>query len=576
MCRLNLSTTKRLWAVLSGLLASVVSLALAVPPDAKDKKVHESSDDLFTNSIIRRISIEIPDDGMNTLRRYHWRRSSDTSDRVSVPATVRERGAVYTNVAIHLKGAAGSFRPVDGKPALTLNFAKWSEGQRFHGLQKISLNNSVQDPAYISEKLCRELYNRAGVPMPRADYAMVELNGRDLGLYVLTEGWDKTFLKRHFKNTQGNFYDPGLASDLSNTLPATSGENREDRSEINAVLAAAREPNLTNRISRLEKVLDLDRFISLLALDVLTWNWDGYPMNRNNYRVYNDLDTHRVVIFPHGLDQMFWRSEGPIATGTKGIVAGAVLQTPEGRRRYLERFVQFRTTLFDVPAMTRRVDALAARLRPAIGEAGFFERLGYTRAVSTLRNRIIERARSIDEQLEGSKKLVRLGPRESAPLSGWDNQVVAGDPVFAKLNAPSAALHITTKNSCSGAWFSTVWLEQGRYVVEGKIKTRAVVARPNDERGGAGLRVISQRKVSNGLSWDWFPYRESRDREARSEMPAPTSTSKKLDGTTDWTTVTYEFDLREPMADLEILCELRAKSGEAWFDLKSLKLTRQK
>ena len=94
MCRLNISTTKRLWAVLSGLLASVVSLALAVPPDAKDKKVHESSDDLFTNSIIRRISIEIPDDGMNTLRRYHWRRGSDTSDRVSVPATVRERGAV--------------------------------------------------------------------------------------------------------------------------------------------------------------------------------------------------------------------------------------------------------------------------------------------------------------------------------------------------------------------------------------------------------------------------------------------------------------------------------------------------
>src|ERR1051325_1881901 len=222
MCRLKISTTKLLWAVLSSLVLSVVSPSRAAPPDATDKKFHASSDDLFTNAIIRRVSIEISDDGMNTLRRYHWRRGGDTSDRVSVSATVRERGAVYTNVAVHLKGAAGSFRPVDGKPALTLNFAKWAEGQRFHGLQKLSLNNSVQDPAYISEKLCRELYNRAGVPMPRADYAMVELNGRDLGLYVLCEGWDKTFLKRYFKNTQGNFYDPGLAADLSTTLPVTS------------------------------------------------------------------------------------------------------------------------------------------------------------------------------------------------------------------------------------------------------------------------------------------------------------------------------------------------------------------
>src|SRR5262249_6782602 len=157
--------------------------------EAKAVKVHESSDDLFTNAIIRRISIEISEDGMNTLRRYHWRRGGNGNERVWVSATVRERNTVYTNVAAHLKGAAGSFRPVDDKPALTLNFGKWVEGQRFHGLQKISLNNSVQDPAYISEKLCRELYNRAGVPMPRADYAMAELNGRDLGLYVLTEGW---------------------------------------------------------------------------------------------------------------------------------------------------------------------------------------------------------------------------------------------------------------------------------------------------------------------------------------------------------------------------------------------------
>ena len=38
--------------------------------------------------------------------------------------------------------------------------------------------------------------------------------------------------------------------------------------------------------------------------------------------------------------------------------------------------------------------------------------------------------------------------------------------------------------------------------------------------------------------------------------------------------VSYEFELRQPMADLAIHCELRAASGEAWFDSESLQIIR--
>src|SRR6185369_7291411 len=90
--------------------------------------------------------------------------------RTSVKAKVKEGGRVYTNVAIHLKGAAGSFRPIDDNPGLTLNFDKFVHGQSFHGLDKFSLNNSVQDPSFLSEKICRELFEVAGVPVPRAAF----------------------------------------------------------------------------------------------------------------------------------------------------------------------------------------------------------------------------------------------------------------------------------------------------------------------------------------------------------------------------------------------------------------------
>ena len=71
-----------------------------------------------------------------------------------VRATIREGDQVYEEVGIHLKGAAGSFRPVDGdKPAFTLNFDKFVDRQKFHGLDKLSLNNSVQDPSYMTEAI---------------------------------------------------------------------------------------------------------------------------------------------------------------------------------------------------------------------------------------------------------------------------------------------------------------------------------------------------------------------------------------------------------------------------------------
>jgi spore coat protein CotH len=120
-------------------------------------------------------------------------------------------------VAIHLKGSAGSFRPVEDKPALTLNFDKFAPGQRFHGLKKIHLNNSVQDSSYLSEQISRELFLAAGVPTTRATQAKVQLNGRNLGVCVLVEGWNKQFLKRHFNKTTAC---STMAASPRNHLPA--------------------------------------------------------------------------------------------------------------------------------------------------------------------------------------------------------------------------------------------------------------------------------------------------------------------------------------------------------------------
>jgi len=112
-------------------------------------------------------------------RRPLWLRSAGAAE--TGQGNAAGRGPGVPDVALHLKGSAGSFRPVDDKPGLTLILSRGESGGRFHGLRKFHLNNSVQDPTYLSEAVSGGLFRAAGVPAARAAHAVVELNGRKLG-----------------------------------------------------------------------------------------------------------------------------------------------------------------------------------------------------------------------------------------------------------------------------------------------------------------------------------------------------------------------------------------------------------
>ena len=444
----------------AGWLAGVLLLTLppvqAADPAAAtrlgDRNAAQASDELFSQrTAIPRLKIEIPPEGMAVLRQYFWRRDEDSASRTDVRATVREGDVVYTNVAVHLKGSAGSFLPIDSeKPALTLNFDKFAEGQRFHGLQKLHLNNSLQDSSYVSEQISRELFLKAGIPAPRAAHAVVALNGRPPQLYVLVEGWNKQFLKRHFKNPKGNLYDSGAAKDITSPLDTNSGEHPGDRSRLGALAAAAQETNLETRLDRIEKVLDVERFLTFIAMEVIMGHWDGYAMNRNNYRVFHDLGSDRLVFLPHGMDQMFgvWRST-PTSTITpmmKGIVARAVMQSPELRRRYLERVAFLATKIFDVPAITNRVRQLSARVQPTL--AGDFSQLAsQDRAARLLCERIASRLQSVRDQVQQANTPLQFDANHSARLTNWRFSRDAGSPSFNRRDDTQENLQISANGN---------------------------------------------------------------------------------------------------------------------------------
>lgn len=373
----------------------VLAVGFIVParePAAPVEKPAAERDAFFADGKIPKLFIELGKAEADSLRR---------EPRKYVKATLKDGDRTYTNVGIHVKGAAGSWRGLDDKPGLTLNMDKFHGGQLYRGMDKFHLANSVQDPSYLSELVCGELCRAAGVPAARIGHAVVTINGRNRGLYYVKEGYDQGFLRRYFKHTHGNFYDGGFVRDIDQPLDRISGRGDvADQKEIKALVAAAREADPKKRFERLEKLLDLDEFISNMVVAAITWDWDSYPFKANNYRVYHDPGRDKIVFIPSGMDQMFGEPNGPVLPGFGGLVARALIDTPEGKKRYFARMREVMKSVYKPEELIKRLDQLEKRVQPVLASVDPAAGRDYKGQVDRLRQAIRQRARSIDEQLK--------------------------------------------------------------------------------------------------------------------------------------------------------------------------------
>jgi spore coat protein H len=534
--------------VLASLPLAIVWLAqLPLPAASYQPSANKHGDDIFDRGHVPRLEIIIPPESLKTLRAYRqvWRQKRP--ERIDVPVTVREGDRSYTNVAVHLKGSY-SFQSIDEKPSLTLNFDKFAPGQRFHGLKKIHLNNSVQDPTYLCEKLARELFNEHGVPAARAGHAMVRINGRDAEPYVLVEAYDRQFVKRHFDSDDGNLYDGGSGGDITKALEADSGTSPENRTDLTNLVRAARERSPGARQAQLARVLDVERFRTFAALEILLVHWDGYCAGApNNYRVFHDTESGRMIFMPHGLDQLFGVSSSvdfSITPPFKGLVAKGLFGVPEERQRLRQRMAELLKGECSTEKLHARVDRIAEPLRKAFGNS-IQARFEFEWAVNGLKERIAARNRSVARQLAQPEKTFPFASDGTARLVGWTFKGAGDAPALGSRNVENGRefLNVRARGSLhgSGAWRKTVLLEQGHYELSGLGRTQGI------ERGATNTGVmlrISGERSAKGLS--------------ASEV---------------WTPLRYEFDVHG-VTGVELICEFRGVEGSGSFDVSSLKLRR--
>lgn len=509
-------------------------------PEAPRPKPDESVA-FFRDGMIPRLKIQIPDPELQKLRQ---------KEREYVRCTVVEEGGkTYEQVGIHLKGAAGSFRGIDDRPALTLKFDKFNKDQEFHDLEKLHLNNSVQDPSYLNELVCSELFLAAGVPAARTTHARVWLNGRDLGFYVLKEGFNRQFLKRHFPDPDGNLYEGGFVQDLDGNVQLESGKGPADRSDVKAVVTACREGDPAKRWAAVEKLVDIDHFLSFAAMELMTCHWDGYCNNRNNYRFYFEPKSGKLHFFPHGMDQMFGDAGFSVLNVPGAMVANAVLSNPEWRGRYRDRLTELINLMAPPERLLKRVDDHAARMRPVIAEWNDGQAREFDNRVRELKERLQQRAKSLLQQNAiVEPRPLRFDAGGIAALTRWEPRLETADAKLEILEAKGMprSLSIVTGpgGRCVASWRTRVILPAGKYRLEARAKGTDL--KPLQEGSGAGAGV----RLSGG------------------------SRSNKLEGSTGWTPLAHEFEVSEATREVELVAELRATGGQVLFDASSLRLVR--
>jgi spore coat protein H len=314
--------------------------------------------------------------------------------RKAVRAQVRVCGLEFNDVGVHLKGAAGSWRDWNDKPGLTLGFDKFVKGQELLGLEKLHLNNGVQDGSYFHELLANELALAMGVPACRCAHALVELNGRKVGLYVLKEGFDKTWLRRNFPGSaEGNLYDGGFCTDIDGDLKLDTGTDIQ-RQDLKALAMAC-----SQGYAAVERLVDIERFCANAALQIITADWDGYVRKPNNYRVFLPKQG-KAIFIPHGMDQLWQNPEEALWQGWGGRVAQVVLAHPDAKQLTLTKLSEAWQRHFVKIKLYQRIDSLLPRMREALKGSGQAALAGSLEGeVQGLKERLRQRARFLGDEL---------------------------------------------------------------------------------------------------------------------------------------------------------------------------------
>ena len=124
-------------------------------------------------------------------------------------------GESVRNAGLRAKGntSLSNVKQLDSsRYSLKIEFDHYQTGTTYHGLDKLCLNNLIQDNTLMKDYLVYTLMNDFGAEAPLCSYAFVTVNGEDWGLFLAVEGLEDAFLQRAYGSETGDLYKPDSMS----------------------------------------------------------------------------------------------------------------------------------------------------------------------------------------------------------------------------------------------------------------------------------------------------------------------------------------------------------------------------
>ena len=107
-----------------------------------------------------------------------------------------------------------------------IEFDHYDSTKSYYGLDKLCLNNIIQDNTYMKDYLAYQMMGEMGAASPLCSYVYITVNGRDWGLYLAVEGVEESFLQRNYGSNYGELYKPDAMKILREKV---DGEKPDDR-----------------------------------------------------------------------------------------------------------------------------------------------------------------------------------------------------------------------------------------------------------------------------------------------------------------------------------------------------------
>ena len=256
-------------------------------------------------------------------------------------------GDAANNVGLRVKGKTdlGNVREESReRMSFRLEFDHYQLGETWHGLDKLDLNNLIQDATCMKEYLTYSLMRGFGVPSPLASYAKVTLNGEEIGLYLAVEGVEDSFISRNYGGGHAMLYKPENteSTEDARVIEAVKLKYTDDDPENYEALFvnAGTEPEpgdrkrlisllkTLNKYEDLDQILDTEEVIRYFVVHNFTVSDDSYTGNTVGNYILLERDG-RLAMLPWDYNTAYGSASG--MEEKAAVNAPIDAPAPEGR-----------------------------------------------------------------------------------------------------------------------------------------------------------------------------------------------------------------------------------------------------